>query len=337
MTLFYREAQQVIAWVGDGYGSGAQVLEFFQEHELIFEDLEELAHGGGYYEPDEKDPVSTQVIASLEKKLISTFGLARLEILMEFFQRPWFQRRWVIQEIIMARKAEIQCGMVLMDFSSFALAARVIDVLFGLWAGEPLDPTSMMHSDISRTIGAIAAKQQSKSWRGMVTAGSRFPIYGLLDSFRSAKCFDDRDRIYGLLGISVDLVPAPAADSEHCGDTRTLRRAEIVIDYERSVAKVYTNLTLAILGTMTYSLYRISELLRTAGAFRPVDNNAAELPTGFQTGELRGGTFLYRVVPRQGNVQRRTISGQCQKTIRFFASEAGAMPSWLRSFAIRLP
>jgi hypothetical protein len=74
-------------------------------------------------------------------------------------------------------------------------------------------------------------------------------------------------------------MPAPAAGSERRGDTRTLERAEIVINYEQSVAEVYTNLALALLGTRTYSLYRISELLRIAGAFRPVDNNAAELPT----------------------------------------------------------
>ncbi|KAH7078890.1 heterokaryon incompatibility protein-domain-containing protein [Paraphoma chrysanthemicola] len=279
MTRFYKQAQQVIAWVGEGFDSGEKVLDFFQEHEKIYEPLGRLANGSGYTEPEKNDPSSTQVILRLEKMVRLTFGQAGLEILAKFFLRSWFQRRWIIQEIVMAQKAKVQCGNVLIEFGRFAVAAGVTDVLFGLWAGKPFDPKSLMHSDVSRTISAIAREHGSKSWRGMVPSGSRFPIHRLLSSFRSAQCFDDRDRIYGLLGICDDLVSGPNESAKTLGHTRKTRRAQIEINYKQSVAEVYTNLALAFLRTMRFGMYRLSELLQSAGAFRPVETRFAELPS----------------------------------------------------------
>ena len=277
MTKIYNKAQQVIAWVGDGYEDGAEILEFFQKHEDEFMALEQLARGEGYYESEPPERLSTKAIEVMKIDLFSTFEPSGLVTLSLFFQRPWFQRRWVIQEIIMAQKAKIQCGTVLMDFHSFSLAAQVLDVLVGLWDRNSLDPKYLMNDQVSDMIGAIAAKQRSKSWTGIVSRGYRFRIFELLDKFRHANCSDNRDRIYALLGISDDLIPAPAPNTK--GHKHVLRPAEISINYDQSTAQVYTALAMAIIGPWNSGFDNLAKLLHNAGAYRPGYRNTTDLPT----------------------------------------------------------
>ena len=274
MTKIYNKAQQVIAWVGDGCEDGAEVLNFFQKHKDEFMALEELVRVDCFFEPDSQDPISTKAIGAIKNDLFSTFGPSGLMTLSAFFQRPWFQRRWVIQELTMAQKSSIQCGTVFMDFRSFALATKVLDVLVGLWDGNSLDPKSLINNQASDMIQAIKANQRFQSFGSMAARGYHYPILSLLHQFRHANCSDDRDRIYALLGISDDLVPAPAPKSKNY---MPILPAEISINYDQSTIQVYTALAIAILGPMNSG--NLAALLHIAGAFRPVYRNAADLPT----------------------------------------------------------
>jgi hypothetical protein len=58
------------------------------------------------------------------------------ELLKRFLRRPYFSRRWIIQEILLAAKLVIYCGDAVIDGNSFSSS---ISYLLGLpnktWAG----------------------------------------------------------------------------------------------------------------------------------------------------------------------------------------------------------
>ena len=45
--------------------------------------------------------------------------------LLELMQRPWFSRRWVVQEIALARKAVVYCGGDMLSWKKFAVAVEL--------------------------------------------------------------------------------------------------------------------------------------------------------------------------------------------------------------------
>src|SRR5947207_10371237 len=45
--------------------------------------------------------------------------------LLELMQRPWFSRRWVVQEIALGRKAVIYCGRDKISWNKFAVAVEL--------------------------------------------------------------------------------------------------------------------------------------------------------------------------------------------------------------------
>jgi len=45
--------------------------------------------------------------------------------LLELMQRDWFSRRWVIQEVTLAKKAIIHCGKAKLAWTKFAVAVEL--------------------------------------------------------------------------------------------------------------------------------------------------------------------------------------------------------------------
>ncbi|KAK4221576.1 heterokaryon incompatibility protein-domain-containing protein [Podospora fimiseda] len=166
--------------------------------------------------------------------------------------RPWFQRRWVIQEALLAQNARIHCGDISMDFHQFAIKAWEIslvlkkrgpDFLFTQGYGRAYDMVDTIH-------WGLLDRQRNSAF---------FPIYRLLHDFRAARCYDDRDRIYALLGL--------------CDE-----KAHIEITYEKSTDEVYAELTLALWKSSTRQLPPCVSL-HYAGAFRSSDVEGSTLPS----------------------------------------------------------
>ena len=162
-----------------------------------------------------------------------------------------------------------------MEFSEFALGAKAMNLFCELQGGgHILDPQSLMDDHIANMISGIAGNHKKKSWKGMTTAGFRHPILGLLHTFHPAKCSDDRDRIYALLGLSDDL--APKFDVGRAHKRRKLTRVEFPVSYEDGIERVYTTLAMKLLDNLIYS--GPGQLLHMAGAFRPADSITSDIP-----------------------------------------------------------
>jgi len=150
---------------------------------------------------------------------------------LQIFSRRWFHRVWVIQEVALARSARILLGEYEISWDVVGLAASILRTNF-----NTLVPT-IRQNHTRKTLlrfrtGVLNAYFMYRLSRSQShTERMRPDFHQLLILTRSFECQDDRDRIYGLLGLPfsrpslVDSGPKPAPF--------------IVPNYSKSTAQVY--------------------------------------------------------------------------------------------------
>ena len=133
------------------------------------------------------------------------FQLARI------FQRPWFERLWVIQELAVSEKAVALCGRFEVEWKYIEKAAA--------WIVRPESAQIMFVEHILPLMGAHRVIQVSLQSMADVDTQN---ILTVLYSTQAAKCSDPRDRLYAILGVVEDT-------------------ADVDIDYSIPVHEVYRN------------------------------------------------------------------------------------------------
>ncbi|KAH8769593.1 ankyrin repeat-containing domain protein, partial [Hyaloscypha sp. PMI_1271] len=123
--------------------------------------------------------------------------------LESLFQRPWFSRVWILQEVANARRAIVVCGVKSVSARTFAIVPSLIGVA----------PPPHCQSILDIMPGPL----REESWWSQ-----NQDLRTLLLKFGKTTASDPRDNIYALLGLSSD-----ACDSD-------LLRA----DYSKSVQEV---------------------------------------------------------------------------------------------------
>ncbi|WPH04729.1 heterokaryon incompatibility protein 6, or allele [Acrodontium crateriforme] len=98
MAMIYNRAESVCVWLGREDKDSTRAVEFV-DRLLKLEDFDPLTEDPG-------TPVEWAALHNL-------------------MQRPWFQRRWVVQEISLARKATLFCGAQSVSWPNFAAAAAL--------------------------------------------------------------------------------------------------------------------------------------------------------------------------------------------------------------------
>ncbi|KAI0882629.1 heterokaryon incompatibility protein-domain-containing protein [Annulohypoxylon maeteangense] len=99
MSRIYTRAEQVCIWLGESNDDSKAAIKFIKE-EVI-----ELKH--------------FDLICSDK-----TYG-NKWQALLALMQRSWFSRRWMVQEIALARKATIYCGPDEIPWDNFAVAVEL--------------------------------------------------------------------------------------------------------------------------------------------------------------------------------------------------------------------
>lgn len=115
-----------------------------------------------------------------------------------FLRRPWFQRIWIVQELLSARVFELWLGPRILDPDVVLYAAaRILEfssVNTRLQLATPDDangPLSKMQLTCAGRLQAL--KEYSK--------GNRLEIHGLVRATRGFKSTDPRDTLYALAGL----------------------------------------------------------------------------------------------------------------------------------------
>lgn len=145
--------------------------------------------------------------------------------LRNFFARPWFTRRWIIQEVMLARNAIVHCGPHRLSWSWIrdGVASFQSDYARNYRFGPCSDIVSIETARALKGVGSLGSR-----------ARSRLTILQLLWDHHSSKCEDERDRIFALYGM----IPSDSDDniepSSHCP-----------VDYNKHYSAIYTQLTIA--------------------------------------------------------------------------------------------
>lgn len=99
MCDIYGKADSVCIWLGEGDESSRMALRFIKKEVLQLQNFDELCE--------------------------SAQASEKWGALLDLMQRPWFSRRWVVQEIALARKAIVYCGGDKIAWKKFAVAVEL--------------------------------------------------------------------------------------------------------------------------------------------------------------------------------------------------------------------
>jgi tetratricopeptide (TPR) repeat protein len=205
MRDIYSEATCTLVWLGEEKDDSQIAMCFLKELETS------------------TSPVKIALRAlqdSLQNPLINA-----LESL--FTRREYWNRLWVVQEVICAKDAVVHCG-------TESIRYETISNFFTVFAesGKNLGDAALLRR-LESLLYKFGTRGPAKL--GKPTASGtveRKSLLRLLNAYRNADCTDPKDRVYALLGISL------YADHSHPG---------LQIDYSKSVAEVYQGAAQAII------------------------------------------------------------------------------------------
>jgi len=128
--------------------------------------------------------------------------------IMSFFSRPWFQRLWTIQEVVLAREIQIFCGTHTLEWSYLvSLARETFPSPIRELDGEELTRRSLRGVSNIRTMASLRGEM------GMSTVILSFPnrteserytqtLMTLITEFQDTLASDSRDRIFAPVALA---------------------------------------------------------------------------------------------------------------------------------------
>jgi hypothetical protein len=239
----YTEASSVIVWLGtDSPKKDARrCLDFFGRLARL------IADGNAEQQPDASWRRRFEI-----NRMVSTFLddiTHATPIIIPFLERPWFRRRWIVQEVVLAKEVVLHCGTSSIPWPDFELAMiELFENDKGLFSAE--------HRTTMRTMTRMRHAD----------AGARRQVpLDTLAEFSSFVCANPRDRLYALYGVIQHWFPG-AEDSD-----RKLNQTGDV-DYALSTEDVFTNFAILMMrldDVKTKTVYKpVTHVLQLAGAFR---------------------------------------------------------------------
>jgi hypothetical protein len=170
-----------------------------------------------------------------EKTAVSWVAFATL------LRRPWFRRRWVIQEVSSSRSASVQCGSKSVNWIDFADAVQLFMVklerIRATYDSSSLsnwDPDALNHveSTGAKAIVATTNNLLRKTENGTIL-NRLLNIESLVMTFLNFETTDLRDTIYALLPLASD-----GHLSVHNSNGQ-INRPSLAPDYTKSAYQVY--------------------------------------------------------------------------------------------------
>lgn len=217
MRIIYHRATQVIAWLGteDQYTEKAFTLIETIFAKTVSADSTFEADAGTIW----------------NQKAMETLGLPRFpssewEALARLFERPYFRRLWVVQELVVSADAIAWCGRHSVRWALIEHAAKLLISSGWLRALQELYGVKVRPSFV-QTIGNCKLHfHETQGGRGMELAF-------LLCSTRRFQTTDPRDKVIALIGLTRD-----AKEYESS-----------MTDYSKSIVDLYRDTTGQLIST----------------------------------------------------------------------------------------
>jgi hypothetical protein len=234
MTSIYRAAVSVLVWLGEGDRhsdfaiQGMQFMSTRKNRESIFR----RAH-------------KPSCIGSLYKLYQEQSNV---------FQRPWFRRSWIRQEVSTAKKVIVRCGEKEVSWNCMKQSANRLWRLHQKLKMEGYADLPPHDHEVFR-----ALKYLRRGWSlgkplinptGDIRSIWYYHAGGILDLLMVGREFDatdPRDKVYSILGISEvafehssETAQAEEDSSTHHAQSLTLQQPQRMrVDYSASISEVY--------------------------------------------------------------------------------------------------
>ncbi|KAK0657836.1 heterokaryon incompatibility protein-domain-containing protein, partial [Cercophora newfieldiana] len=238
MPKIYSQASSVIVWLGrdsEISGHDARAITFLRDLATLITDLE--------HTPNSSD--SWRKRLDINRVVTGFLKDSGLKSLQWFLDRPWFCRRWIIQEVVLAKNVVVHCGSWSIPWDTLEVAMKEI-------SGNIMGPFTESNERNMKTV-----TEMRHLWKYTKTA---HPM-GTLTRFAHFECSDPRDRLYALYGVIQKWDP--------------LYRREIDdIDYTLSTRDLFTKFSLLLLYLRQSNPWKTRDfgsrfrLLQIASSFR---------------------------------------------------------------------
>ncbi|MCJ1401431.1 hypothetical protein MMC11_004644 [Xylographa trunciseda] len=230
MADIYNNASNVCIWLGEGNQQSDRAIDFIPK-------ILDLSH----FDTLVNDESSTHDWNALQDLMI----------------RRWFSRRWVVQEVALARNATLHCGAKTVHWRDFADAVALfvtkldnVKALFKSSREYSHDPETLM--DV-RALGSVILVEATSNLFRKTNDGHLLERLSSLETLVSTlltfESTDPRDTIYALLSIAKDTVPRSHFSSlPGVGQAAIITPSSTVStilkpDYTKDIVEVYTDFT----------------------------------------------------------------------------------------------
>ncbi|KAF2105546.1 heterokaryon incompatibility protein-domain-containing protein, partial [Lophiotrema nucula] len=154
-----------------------------------------------------------------------------------FVARPWFSRKWILQEVYHGKSITIRCGRTKIPW---------------FWVRDGICAIE----EIMRRVGGSFLTSHTKTMRhiwGLQKLSSQpSSIMDLLYEFSGTECSDQRDRLYALFNMAIDMSVEDISvyDSVICayGSSRVNKKIYFPVNYSNHWVDVYTDFARACLS-----------------------------------------------------------------------------------------
>ncbi|KAI4269041.1 MAG: hypothetical protein LQ337_007510, partial [Flavoplaca oasis] len=179
MAQIYTHARRVIVWLGEHENESRLAMQLLQDYATAFPDIvrDESRYAEQIHSADE--------LLHLPHGQASAGSWRALE---DLFNRPYFQRRWVLQELALGNAICVLCGEDSVPWSALA-------------------GFTMNSRAISNTVDGLAlspffnAGRMNYIRRMLAVDKLRFDIVDLFASAQGTQCTEKVDRLLSLIGI----------------------------------------------------------------------------------------------------------------------------------------
>ncbi|KXH42786.1 hypothetical protein CNYM01_03809 [Colletotrichum nymphaeae SA-01] len=170
--------------------------------------------------------------------------------LLHLMRRRWFSRRWIIQELALAKSAEVRCGSKKVNWRDFSdavsiFALRFDSILKDIKRDPKLEKSLEGIKDMKPLGARILVDVLSNTFQRQVDGNIYAPRQGLESLISSLSTFetsDPRDTIYTLLNLAKETCKLPSSNSvQQRRQSMQERNPPPEPDYSIDLLQVYTN------------------------------------------------------------------------------------------------
>lgn len=223
MAEIYSKAEDVLIWLGKEYNASSTAMEFI---------------------PKILDLEQSDALISKESNRKQWTALADL------MRREWFNRRWVVQELVLAKDRYLYCGDRSLHWSDFERAVsfftnKLDNILAMFTNSAELRHNAKILADI-RALGATALVNITNEFFRWSEGGSLERLNTLeslvarLPMFEST---DPRDIIYSLLSIAEDTQNCTVSSARKQDELRKRGLVPFEADYKKGILEVFKDFT----------------------------------------------------------------------------------------------